>query len=410
VAEKRVDYAYSDDSRTATIARYADLEGTVAVAETDKVFDQLGRVTGIVHSRAATEFADYDLVGDAAGRITDFDFTSLVGDDGSGDYTYDDRDQLTGADYDFQTDESYTYDANGNRTITGYTTGDHNRLTSDGTYNYTYDNEGNVVTKTNISTNESVEYTWDHRNRLVKVTFRDDEGTADSQTIFVHDDGPIVLDFQDIGTEDLTNADLANRYLWGSAVDEILADETAEDGTADDTAWALTDHLKSVRDLVVYDPTPGTASVAKHLTYDAFGNVTSDTATGVESLFLYTARPFDSDTALQNNVNRWYDLSTGRWMSEDPIEADINLHPYCTNDPITRTDSTGCVSWSRDILSGPTLLGSGGRTGRSGTPDQPESGTKHRICETWLGAASGSWSRCPFPRSSRSFPARLGGT
>ncbi|NLS98225.1 MAG: DUF3836 domain-containing protein [Planctomycetaceae bacterium] len=89
--------------------------------------------------------------------------------------------QLTGADYDFQTDETYVYDENGNRTLvngsTSYTTGDHNRLTSDGTYNYTYDNEGNVLTKTNISTSESVEYTWDHRNRLVKATFKNSGGT-----------------------------------------------------------------------------------------------------------------------------------------------------------------------------------------------------------------------------------------
>ena len=55
--------------------------------------------------------------------MTDFDFTSLVGDDGDADYTYDDTSQLTGADYDFQTDESYTYDDNGNRTNTGYATG-----------------------------------------------------------------------------------------------------------------------------------------------------------------------------------------------------------------------------------------------------------------------------------------------
>ena len=32
------------------------------------------------------------------------------------------------ADYDYQTDETYSYDANGNRTNTGYTTGDANRL------------------------------------------------------------------------------------------------------------------------------------------------------------------------------------------------------------------------------------------------------------------------------------------
>jgi RHS repeat-associated protein len=375
VAEKRVDFGYSDDGTRATISRFADLAGTKAVAETEKVFDELGRVTDIVHERAATDFADYDLTWDAAGRITDFDFDSLVGDDGDAAYSYDDTNQLTASDYasDWQTDESYTYDDNGNRTNTGYTTGDHNRLTSDGTYNFTYDNEGNVLTKTNISTSESVEYTWDHRNRLTKVTFKNSGGTAteiieyaydhgqrwvrktldtnadgtiESSQVFVHDNGQIVLDFQKTGTTAASNSDLANRYLWGTNVDELLTDEAVDDGSEDDNRWALTDHLNSVRDLVVYNPVTGTVSVVKHVAYDAFGNVTSDSAAAVKSLFLYTARPFDADTDLQNNLNRWYDLSTGRWMSVDPIgfaAGDANLYRYVGNDVLRLTDPTGLL-------------------------------------------------------------------
>ena len=42
------------------------------------------------------------------------------------------------ADYSFQTDESFTFDAAGNRTMTGYAVGDNNQTLSDGTYSYTY--------------------------------------------------------------------------------------------------------------------------------------------------------------------------------------------------------------------------------------------------------------------------------
>lgn len=41
------------------------------------------------------------------------------------------------------------------------------------------------------------------------------------------------------------------------------------------------------------------------------------------------ARPFDPDTGLQNNLNRWYDASVGRWLSEAPIgfaAGDENLY------------------------------------------------------------------------------------
>lgn len=50
-----------------------------------------------------------------------------------------------------------------------YQTGPGNRLLSDGTFNYQYDNEGNMVTKMEIATGMRTEYGWDYRNRLVQV-------------------------------------------------------------------------------------------------------------------------------------------------------------------------------------------------------------------------------------------------
>lgn len=56
-----------------------------------------------------------------------------------------------------------------------------------------------------------------------------------------------------------------------------------------------------------------------HIACDAFGNVASETNASVDHLFGYTGRAFDESTGLQNNLNRWYDATTGLWMSEDPI-------------------------------------------------------------------------------------------
>ena len=72
--------------------------------------------------------------------------------------------------------EAYSYDANGNRTMTGYSTGTNNRLLSDGTHTYTYDFEGNRTKKTVTATGEATEYERDHRNRLVRVTHLDSIG------------------------------------------------------------------------------------------------------------------------------------------------------------------------------------------------------------------------------------------
>jgi len=77
------------------------------------------------------------------------------------------------------------------------------------------------------------------------------------------------------------------------------------------------------------------------------GNVPSETNPAVDSLFLFTARPFDADTGLQNNLNRWYDPVVGRWMSEDPIGfagGDVNLYRYVRNMPISFSDCSGYQS------------------------------------------------------------------
>ena len=44
------------------------------------------------------------------------------------------------------------YDSGGNSDSTGYTTGAGNEMTSGGGYTYTYDNAGNTISKTQLST------------------------------------------------------------------------------------------------------------------------------------------------------------------------------------------------------------------------------------------------------------------
>src|SRR5439155_3796726 len=65
-----------------------------------------------------------------------------------------------------QPDENYSYDANGNRTLTSYSTGQDNHLTTDGTYNYSYDAEGNRTSRVSIATGAMTVYSYDWRNRL----------------------------------------------------------------------------------------------------------------------------------------------------------------------------------------------------------------------------------------------------
>ncbi len=86
----------------------------------------------------------------------------------------------------------------------------------------------------------------------------------------------------------------------------------------------------------------GTTTVVNHITYTAFGAILGQTGPTITTLFAFTARPFDTDTGLQNNLNRRYDAETGRWISEDPsgfTVADANLYRYVGNGPSTSTDA-----------------------------------------------------------------------
>ncbi len=98
------------------------------------------------------------------------------------------------------------------------------------------------------------------------------------------------------------------------------------------------------RELAQYDSNTDTTTVANHRVYDAYGHLKSETNAAVDCLFGYTARPFDNDTGLQNNLNRWYDPKIGRWASEDPIgfaDGDANTSRYVGYSPTSISDPKG---------------------------------------------------------------------
>ena len=208
-----------------------------------------------------------------------------------------------------------------------------------------------------------VEHTYDYLNRWVaRAVDSDGDGALGSvDTYFVYDGTPgaVSLDRAEVSTDNVGQIvlqfdddaqgtpQLTHRYLWGPAVDQILADEQVTDLLVEgEVLWALTDHLGTVRDLAQYDPATSTTTVVNHRTFTSFGELISETNSSVDHLFAFTGRPLDTSTSLQNNLNRWYDTQTGRWLSEDPIgfaAGDMNLHRYVGNNALTRTDPSGLL-------------------------------------------------------------------
>ena len=354
------------------------------MATSSYTYDQVGRLTALTHSPAAgSGTIKYTWGYDADSRVTSMgtpdDTTNSIG--------YDATSELTGVDYTYQTDESYSYDADGNRTSGGSVTGKGNQLLFDGTYHYHYDAEGNLIWKYSgswdsnnnrptSSDNDVTQYTWDFRNRLTAVThYSSYPSTIDSEVEYTYDyldrrirmkidsnttgggespgcyydvyqgdnlaleiDDPDGLadNFWANGTVRENDASVSHRYLYGAAVDEILASENAS-GTV---LWGLADNEGTIRDVV-----NNSGVVQSHRVFDSYGKLTSGTIDN-SFAFGYTGQAWDATAKLYDDDHRWYDPSTGDFISKDPANTDVNLYRYCRDNPLNATDPSGLCSES----------------------------------------------------------------
>ena len=76
-------------------------------------------------------------------------------------------------------------------------------------------------------------------------------------------------------------------------------------------------------------------TLANTYSYDSFGNLTASTGT-VRNYFQYSGREFDPETGIDYYRTRYYDPTTGRFLSEDPVDFDggINFYEYVGNNPV----------------------------------------------------------------------------
>ena len=125
-------------------------------------------------------------------------------------------------------------------------------------------------------------------------------------------------------------ADGAATYNYGSGLTSEVRGGTSK--------FYQADALGSTREL-----TNSSGTVTDAHETDAFGNTVAASGS--------TPTPFgfagqagyqsDSDTGLKLLGHRYYDSSTGRFISRDPIKDGHNWYTYCDNDPVNRVDVTG---------------------------------------------------------------------
>ena len=241
--------------------------------------------------------------------------------------------------------ETYTYDTVGNRTNShlsaSHVYGLDNRLLGNDDFIYTYDDNGNVVSKEDKATNDLTTYTYDAQDQLIQITRPDTsvvtyqydgfgrrigKNVAGDVTTYVYDGDDIVMAFNASGT-------LTQRFIHGNGVDEPLM--TIVGGQ---TYFYHTDHLGSVTHL-----TDTSGTVVNSYEYDTFGQPTILTE-AVTNPYTYTAREYDAESGLYYYRARYYDAETGRFMGEDPIglnSNDLNFYRYVFNNSVNYTDASG---------------------------------------------------------------------
>ncbi|MEL6899117.1 MAG: hypothetical protein AAFP90_23695, partial [Planctomycetota bacterium] len=188
VGPKHVEFDYDANGRFTGIQRYADSNANPfsSVAESSFTYDNAGRITILSHAGGfGAAITDYWYAHDTDNRMIQLVTSSTAGVSGTSDILYDSNDQITGVTHSHITDESYAFDSNGNRT-TGTIVDTWNRLIDDSTFTYTYDADGNRLSRVRKSSaaadDHTTNYAWDHRGRLIGITTTDNSG-AETKSI-----------------------------------------------------------------------------------------------------------------------------------------------------------------------------------------------------------------------------------
>ena len=306
-------------------------------------YDNLSRLLSVTHAKGGVTMDGATYTVDNAGnRSSKSDLYAGV----TTNFGYDNIYELLSTTQGGTTKESYSYDPVGNRlsnlSSSGWSNNTSNELTSRLGFTYTYDNNGNIQTMVNSS--GTTTYNWDYENRMTSVVLPGSGGTVSFKydpfgrriyksssagtSVFAYDGDNLVEE------TNATGAAVA-RYSQGLNIDEPLA--LLRSGT---TSYYQADGLGSLTSL---SNTAGT--LANTYTYDSFGNLTASTGS-ITNSFRYTGREFDTDTSLYYYRARYYDPSTGRFLSGDTsgFAGGLNFYSYVGGNPVSLIDPDG-MDW-----------------------------------------------------------------
>lgn len=216
------------------------------------------------------------------------------------------------------------YDANGNTT---------QRNVNGQIQNYVYDVDNRLIEVRDAGNNLIATYTYDPFGRRIKKTVSPAGGGSGVEVYYLYADEGLIGEYDASGNEIKTYGYKPNS-TWST--DPVFMQQGSS------YYFYHNDHLGTPKML-----TDISGAVVWSATYDAFGKATVDAASTVVNNMRFPGQYFDAETGLHYNGNRYYDASTGRYVTKDPIGfygGDANLYRYATNDPVNEIDPMGLAS------------------------------------------------------------------
>ncbi len=300
-------------------------------------YDSVSHLLSVLHQAGSATLDGasytYDFAGNRTSKTNYLNGTTW-------NYGYDAIYELLQVTHDGSTKESFSYDAVGNRlsslSVPSYSYNTSNELTATSNGSYTYDANGNT-----LSDPSGKSYSWDFENRLIQavvpgtgtVAFKYDpfgrriyKSSPTFTGIFVYDGANLTETVNASGSE-------VARYTPTQEIDETLAELRGST-----TDYYEADALGSITSL-----SSSAGALANTYTYDSFGNLTNSTGT-VRNPFQFTGREFDPETGIDYYRARYYNPTSGRFISEDPDSFrsdDLDFYRYVHNSPINDTDPSG---------------------------------------------------------------------
>jgi RHS repeat-associated protein len=222
------------------------------------------------------------------------------------------------------------------------------RLLLDGATSYTWDADGRLLTR---SGPDGMVNVWDSESRLVQTIHAD--GTVEEhrydpagnrvETTVTPPAGPASITRYLVDTR----TELSHVVAEVSDAGVVLAhyiragDELLSVLRPGGTRFYHADGLGSVRRL-----TDETGAVTDTYTFDAFGNLIARSGSDPNP-YLFAGEPLGAKGALYYNRARWMDPATGRFLSLDPVDGEVDspqsLHRYnyAFHNPVNYSDPTG---------------------------------------------------------------------